>query len=125
MDIRTRYYDDVAILAPCGRLDALSAPSLAAAISQQITTGYSRLVIDLKQVDFLSTSGIKALVDGLQEARRHGGDLRLANAQARIKQVLALAGIDRLVRLYTNVVSATASYFPGPLAEETTSNEKT
>lgn len=117
MDIHTRYYNDVAILSLSGRLDSLTTPHLAQSLSEQLAAGYSRMVIDLKQVDFLGSAAIKAMLHGVQEARRLGGDVRIANAQTQIRQVLALAGVDALIRLYPNVVGATASYFPGPLTE--------
>lgn len=117
MDIRTRHYDDVAILSVNGRLDSVAAPLFSQAISEQMAAGYNRLVIDLKKVDFLSSAGIKALIQGVQQTRLRGGDFRIANAQTQVKQVLILAGVDTVIKLYPNVVGATASFFPGPLTE--------
>ena len=117
MDIRTRYYNDVAILSLAGRLDAVTVHWLDQAISTQIAAGYTRLVVDLKKVDFIGSSGIKSILQGAQDTRRQGGDIRLANAQAQVKRLLLLAGMDTVIRLFPNVVGATASYFPGPLTE--------
>lgn len=115
MDIRTRHYNDVAILSVNGRVDTAGAGRLLEAINEQITAEYIRLVIDLKKVDFLNSAGIKALVQGARIARQQGGDFRIANAQAQVKYVLNLAGIDGVIKVYSNVVGATASYFPGPV----------
>lgn len=117
MDIRTRHYNDVAILSLNGRLDSAAAPQFWQAIDEQIEAGYIRLVVDLKKVDFLSSAGIKAMIRGVQRTRSLGGDFRVANAQSQVKQLLSLAGVDTVIRLYPNVVGATASYFPGPLTE--------
>lgn len=118
MDIRTRHYNDVAILSVSGRLDSVDTPSFSQAINEQVAAGYRRLVVDLKKVDFLTSAGVKALVQAAQLARRQGGDFRLANAQAQVKYVLNLAGVDSVIKLYPNVVGATASYFPGPVPGE-------
>lgn len=117
MDIRARHYNDVAILSLNGRLDFVAAPHLTQTIAAQMAAGYVRLVVDLKKVDFLTSAGIKAIIQGMQLTRRQGGDLRLANAQAQVRQILHLAGVDTVIKVYSNVVGATASYFPGPLAE--------
>jgi anti-anti-sigma factor len=114
MDIRTRHYNDVAILSLSGRLDSLHAPAFSLVIDEQLAGGYARLVVDLKKVDFLTSAGVKALVAAAQQTRQQGGDFRLANAQAQVKRVLNLTGIDTIIKLYPNVVGATASYFPGP-----------
>ncbi len=118
MEIRTRHYNNVAILALNGRLDATTTPELSQAIDEQIRVGYGRFVLDLKKVDYLDNTGIKALVQVAQLTRRQGGDFRIANAHAQVKYVLNLAGVDRVIKVYPNVVGATASYFPGPILQE-------
>ncbi|MCA9955988.1 MAG: STAS domain-containing protein [Ardenticatenaceae bacterium] len=115
MELRTRHYNDIAIFSVNGRLDANTVSPFMQGIEDQVGAGYGRLVIDLKKVDFLSSAGIKALVQAVQLSRQHGGDVRLANARGRVKYVLNLAGIDSIIKVYPNVVSATASFFPGPL----------
>jgi anti-sigma B factor antagonist len=115
MDIHTRYYNDVIILSVNGRFDAVSTSYFAQVVNEQIAAGYQRLVVDLKKVDFLDSSGIKALVQATQLARQQGGDFRVANARGHVKFVLNLASIDSIIKVYPNVVSATASYFPGPV----------
>lgn len=115
MEIRTRHYNNVVILSVNGRLDAATAPQLQQAIDEQT---YNRLVVDLKQVDYMSSAGIKVLVQATQKMRQQGGDFRIANARAHVKYVLHLAGIHTIIKMYTNVVSATASFFPGPLPEK-------
>lgn len=117
MELRTRHYNDIAIFSVNGRLDGTTAADFLQAVQGQVNEGYGRLVIDLKKVDFLSSAGIKALVQTVQISRRQGGDMRLANARGRVKYILNLAGVDSIIKLYPNVVSATASYFPGPLPE--------
>jgi anti-sigma B factor antagonist len=118
MEIRIRHYNDVAILSVNGRLDSVTAPQLLQGINEQVTADYVRLVVDMKKVDFLSSVGIKVLLQGAQLTRRQGGDLRLANALMQVKYALNLAGVDCAIKMYPNVVGATASYFPGPIPEK-------
>lgn len=120
MDVRLRHYQDVAILSVDGRVDATTAPQLAQAITAQIEAGYGRLVIDLKQVDFLNSAGIQTLLQSARLARQRQGDVRIANARAHVKYVLYLAGIDSIIQVYPHVVGATASYFSAPQPEKST-----
>ena len=115
MDIRTRHYNDVAILAVDGSVDSITASQLLQAVHDQIDANYIRLVVDLKKVDFLNSAGIKTLIQGVQLTQQQGGDFRIANAQAQVKYVLNLAGIDSVIKVYSNVVGATARYFSGPI----------
>ena len=115
MELRTRYFNDVAILSLNGRLDTVTAPHFIEITVEQMAAGYGRLVIDLKKVDFLNSAGVEALVQMAQQSRDQGGDLRIANVRGQIKKVINLAGITEVIKVYPNVVGATASYFPGPM----------
>lgn len=119
MVIHTRHYHDVAILSVDGRLDSVSGPHFEQAVNEQIGAGYSRLVADLKKVAYLNSTGIKVLTKATQQTRQHGGDFRIANARAYVKHALHLAGVDSIIKMYPNVVGATASYFPGSIGGET------
>lgn len=113
MEINTRHYDDVVILALTGRLDAMGAPRLLAAMEEVLAASGVRLVIDLRRADFLSSAGMKALLQGARLARSVGGDVRIAGARSQIKYVLHLTDVHQIIPLYASVVCATASYFSG------------
>ena len=115
MNIFTRHYNDVVILSVNGRLDSEGSPLFTQIVNEQIAAGYHHFVVDLKKVDFLSSSGIKALVQAVKLARQQDGDLCLTNVRGHIKFVLNLTSIDSVIKIIPNVVSATASYFPGPI----------
>ena len=119
MIIRTRHYNNIAILAINGRIDSVNTPQLLQTIEEQITINYARIVIDLKSVDFLNSIGIKSLLRGTEMARQQGGDIRFANVHMRLKSVLNLARVDSVFKVYPNVVSATVSYFPSPIPGKT------
>lgn len=117
MEVRKKYYNNIAILSPSGRLDYVNIPILLQALNEQISANYVRLVVDLKKVEFVNSIGIKVLVQATQLARQQGGDIRLAHAQMQVKYILNLAGVDSVIKVYPNVVGATASYFAGPIPE--------
>ncbi|MDJ0755396.1 MAG: STAS domain-containing protein [Ardenticatenaceae bacterium] len=118
MEIHTRHYNDVVILSVTGRLDSETAPQLLQTIGEQITAGVIRLVCDLNKVTHLTNGGAKALVEAVRLTQKEGGDFRLAHVQVQVKYVLNLTGVDGMIKIYSNVVGATASYFPGPVPGE-------
>lgn len=111
MEIRSKHFNQVAILCVAGHFNTEATTYFSQVIDTQIAAGFTNLVIDLKRVDFLTSAGIKALVNAMRQAQQQGGDLRIANAFGRLHTVLHLAGLDQLVNFYPSVVCATASYF--------------
>ncbi|MFZ0546548.1 MAG: STAS domain-containing protein [Candidatus Promineifilaceae bacterium] len=114
MIIRTRHYNDIAILATNGRIDSVTAPQLLQRIEKQVAIDFTRIVIDLKKVDFLNSIGVKSLLQVAELIRQQGGDIRLVNVHMRLKSILNLVGVEDMFKIYPNVVLATVSYFPSP-----------
>jgi anti-sigma B factor antagonist len=85
-----------------GKLNMVHAPLLRELINDRVEAGDNRIAIDLSQVDFIDSSGLGALINGLKVARQAGGDLRISSPTEQVKLVLALTNMDRLFKSYEN-----------------------
>jgi anti-sigma B factor antagonist len=101
---------DVTVVALRGSLDAHSGPAFLEVTLAQVRAGRVRLVADLSQVDHASSAGLQSLLAMLKEARRGGGDLRLAAAGAAVGRALRLAGFPSILRVFAAVEPAVASW---------------
>jgi anti-anti-sigma factor len=110
MEISIAHEHDVTVVAVAGSLDALTADTLADALADQVRAGRTRLVAALAGVDYTSSAGLRVLLATVRDARRHGGDLRVAGAQERVQRVLQLSGFTSLLRCYDDVPTAVASW---------------
>jgi anti-sigma B factor antagonist len=96
----TRLMDGIVAIAGDGRLNMVSAPSLRAVAEGEIVAGYTRVVVDLSNVEFIDSSGLGALVGCLKAARQAGGDLRIAGPNKQVTMVLQLSNLDRVLKSY-------------------------
>lgn len=94
--------DGVTVLKLVGKLNMVSAPQFHEVISTAVATGETRFAIDLADVDFIDSSGLGALINGLKSARQAGGDLRIAAPTEQVRLVLQLTNIDRVLKAYEN-----------------------
>lgn len=94
--------DGVAVLTATGRINLVTAPELRGEIQHVVGQGYNRLAMDLKGVEFIDSSGLGALVNGLRTARTAGGDLRLVSATDQVTSVLRLTNLDRILSVYAS-----------------------
>lgn len=92
----------LAVLKLEGKLNMVSAPKLRDEIHATVTAGNFNVAIDLTSVDFIDSSGLGALINGLKAARQAGGDLRIACPAEQVKMVLQLTNIDRVLKAYDN-----------------------
>lgn len=101
---------DVAVVGPVGALDASTAPQLRSWLSQLIADQTTKLVVDLSEVPYMASAGIRVLFDALQSTRSQSGDLRLAGIQPPVARVLDLTGLSQMFGIYSDVTAAVESF---------------
>lgn len=107
MKIHTRVLGGgVAVLTLDGKLNMVSAPHLREEVHSCVTAGNNHVAVDLKKVDFIDSSGLGALINGLKATRQAGGDLRIASPTEQVKMVLELTNIDKVLRAYDDAETA-------------------
>lgn len=110
MDITIDRRERVTVVSISGSLDGATAPDLSSAFRQELSGGAIRLVGDFAGVEYTSSAGLRALLETVKEARRRGGDLRLAAVRPDVRRVLDLSGFTGILKLYDDVQAAAESF---------------
>ena len=110
MQISIAHERDVTVVAVAGSLDALTADALTDALQAEVRAGRTRLVASLADLEYTSSAGLRVLLATLKDARRLGGDLRVAAMRDRVRRVLDLSGFTSILKCYPDVASAVASF---------------
>ena len=111
MEIATKQLKRVDVVAVSGRIDSGTAPELDRVLTSIVDAGRYRICIDIKNLEYLSSAGIKVLISILKTCKRwNRGDLRLANMPPRIADVFDLAGLTPLFKVYPDAVEAVGSF---------------
>jgi anti-sigma B factor antagonist len=116
MEITHKPFNRVDLLTVTGRLDAASAPQLKQQIDTLFEQGRYRLVLDLAQLEYVASPGLRVLIEARKRARdrkltdMEGGDVRIANLPPRIKEVFDLTGFTSLFEIYRDTVEAVGSF---------------
>ncbi len=98
------------VLTARGRIDSMTAGRLGEALTTEITSGKTLLVLDLSGVDYMSSAGLRELVNALKKVKRAGGDLRLAQPSRRVREVMEMAGLDTIFLIFETSAEAVESY---------------
>jgi len=110
MNIRTSEIGQVRVITVSGSIDALTAGDVEAVLVDQAANGHSRLVIDMSQVEFMSSAGLRMILTGLKACRQAGGDLRIAAAQPGVANILNIAGFTSVLKIYDQIELAVSSF---------------
>ncbi len=96
-------------IAPQGRLDAVTVPALETAIDEQLNAHHFRLIIDLSEVAYMSSSGLRALLRARRQAQAGSGDVVLCAMNERVTEVFEMIGFNNLFRIFATAAEATAA----------------
>ena len=90
-----------------GDIDLETSPKVRKVLLDCVGRSLSVLV-DLGQVAYIDSSGVAALVESLQTARKRGGRFALSGISDGARRVLQLARLDRVFTIYETIDQAVA-----------------
>ncbi len=95
-----------------GRIDSFTAPDLEKALLGLIQAGQKNIVVNLRDCDFISSAGLKALLSALMKVRKAvpAGDLVISAIKPELKESFDLVGFDRLFSFYDDDVRAVGAF---------------
>jgi anti-anti-sigma factor len=100
MEIHTERITDILVLSLDGRLDAFGAAQLDEALKESMTKEDSVVLIDMANVSYLSSGGIRTLLAAEKQLKPRGGGIQLCSLQSYPLKVLAMAGFDQLFAIW-------------------------
>ncbi len=110
LDISVQSLKRADVITVAGRIDSSNASSFDDALKESMANGRHNLVLELADVHYMSSAGLRAMVAALRECKKHRGDVRLASVSERVSEVLSLAGLDSLFTVYDDKTAAVGSF---------------
>jgi anti-anti-sigma factor len=103
LDFEEEVIDKVIILKLKGDLDMYTLPFAKEKIKELLEKKkFSKLVLDLEEMDYIDSSGLGFFIGTLKKLRDHGGDLKLINLNSYIKGIFRLIQLDYVVEVCEN-----------------------
>jgi len=93
-----------------GSLDMYSFPRLETHLSALFRQDQHRVVLDCRDLDYIGSAGLGALIGFAKQAREKGGDLKLAHVPERIYKIIELLGFTKVLQAHHTEESALASF---------------
>jgi len=92
------------------RLDAHNSDELKIEVNRLFESGTKNLLVDLKEVRFIDSSGLGVLVSGFKNASTHQGSIKLCSLQTQVKSMFELTRLHRVFDIYQTIDEALESY---------------
>ena len=102
------------VVALHGQLELRTVQQARDVLAVHVAAGVRRIVVDLSCLQFMGTTGARALLDTQTLLLAQGGSMALARPQRLVARVLQLTGTDQCIPVYATVSGAVRGRVPMP-----------
>ncbi|HLA40297.1 MAG TPA: STAS domain-containing protein [Candidatus Glassbacteria bacterium] len=100
MQVNVQVDDKGGVISVQGDVDLYSSPELRKAIARLAKKKIDPLVVDLADVEYMDSSGVATLVEGMQLTSKYEGNFRISCLSQGVREVFELARLDRVFIIF-------------------------
>ncbi len=109
MKIEVIDYKGKKVIEVSGEIDMHASPSLRKELMSLVSKKTTPLLVDLKGVSYIDSSGIATFVEGLKGMMAFGGKLKLASIPAGVMEIFNFSKLDKVFEIYGDLDDAVNS----------------
>jgi len=79
-------------------------------VTRLLEEGKVHLLVDMRKVGFLDSSGLGALVRAMTNAQKEGGNTKLLGAGPQVRKLLEMTKLDSVLENFTDLETAVSSF---------------
>ena len=99
MTIEIKKDEDVERITLHGELDFHSTAEVRAELTKVADRKAPKVLIDLRLVSYVDSSGLAAFIELFQKMKRYGGKMVLANLTPNVKKIFDIAKLDMILKI--------------------------
>jgi anti-sigma B factor antagonist len=79
-------------------------------VTRLLEEGKVNLLVDMRKVGFLDSSGLGALVRAITSSQKEGGQTKLLGAGPQVRKLLEMTKLDSVLENFTDMETAVSSF---------------
>ena len=108
MEVRTEVVDGVTVLGVIGKIDLSTRSILESAIQSSISGGHPRIILDMRELTFISSVGLRLITIAAKQATIAQGGLAIFGLRSDHHEVFEICGMKDLVFIASDETEARA-----------------
>ncbi|MCD4679769.1 MAG: STAS domain-containing protein [Bacteroidales bacterium] len=110
MEINVQKKDSINVIALTGRLDTTNYGDLEKVLFELINNDEKQIIVDCKDLDYVSSSGLRIFLMGLKKINAAKGRFVLCGLQNNIKEIFEISGFSTVFEIFGSVDEAAGSF---------------
>lgn len=110
MNITTKEENNICIVTLSGKLNTANSKDTGSALMELVNQGKHNLLLDLSDVDYIASSGLRILLMLAQRMKNENGKLRLCEANDSVSEVFNISGFHKILDIYESKDTAIQNF---------------
>jgi anti-sigma B factor antagonist len=106
LDVETSRRGEASVLTLRGEIDVYTAPRLRQTIVDLVDGGAAHIIVDMQKVDFLDSTGLGVLVEGLKRIKGKDGTLSIVATHEKILKIFDITGLNKAFAIHQSIEDA-------------------
>jgi anti-sigma B factor antagonist len=107
--------NDISVIKVGGYIDTTTSSEIERALDSLLKNGIYKVIIDLGNVDYISSAGWGIFISEIKGIRLNGGDLKLAKMAPDVYEVFELLEFHHILKAYDSLQKAIGDFDEGKL----------
>jgi anti-sigma B factor antagonist len=110
MNITITKEGDISILSLTGSLDTNTSKGAENEMNKLIEEGRTKLLIDLSNLDYISSSGLRILLSTSKKLKPIGGEMRISGLNETVNEVFEISGFTMIFNVFKTLEEAKTNF---------------
>ncbi len=110
LEIVEEIQNDINIYRLCGQLDSNSSEELEQRLFQAISNGTKNLVLNFNGLHYISSAGIRSVLNAVKAIKRIDGCITLCCLQDHVKEIFDICGMGVMLSITSTVDDALVAF---------------
>jgi anti-sigma B factor antagonist len=106
LDVTTEVVEGVTVHRVRGKIDTLTSPNLESAIRPSLTGEGRRVILDMREITFISSAGIRVIAVAARQVAAGQGGLAIFGLRSAVIDVFEICGLNEMIPIAANETEA-------------------
>lgn len=102
MEITSEEKNGATLISLIGRMDATTVKSFEEACTAKLSEGAQKVVIDLAQLEYISSAGLRGILMMEKASRAHKATIVFCSMQKLVAEVFKISGFNTILKIFPN-----------------------
>lgn len=100
LNFSTTNIESVTVVRLGGSLDTTTSPAAQESLDELVARGASKILVNLAEVDFVSSAGLRVLLSTAKKLSDSGGALHISNLNDTVAEIFEISGFSTILDVF-------------------------